>query len=283
MHTHVNSVGLLVCPDTALNFSYPAHIPRACIDALPAQPGIYFFRDTEGTAIYIGKSVNIRHRVMSHLRTPGEAQMLGRTAHIDFELTGGEIGALLREAQLVKEQQPVFNRKLRRFREMCSLSLAGAAPEVVFAREVDFARTDGLYGLFASRKAALEMLRDVAQTAGLCSALTGLEKSSPGRPCFARQLSRCRGACVGEENAALHAARVQAALAPLHITRWPYEGPVAIVEESHGVRRKHLVDGWCYLGERKPRSKAKAGRFDMDVYQILLRPLLEGNLQVEPA
>jgi excinuclease Cho len=283
MHTHVNSVGLLVCPDTALNFSYPTHIPRSCIDALPAQPGIYFFRDAEGTAIYIGKSVNIRHRVMSHLRTPAEAQMLGRTAHIDFELTGGEIGALLREAQVVREQQPVFNQKLRRFREMCSLSLGGTAPEVVFAREVDFARTDGLYGLFASRKAALEMLRDVAQTAGLCSAMTGLERHAPGRPCFARQLARCKGACVGEERIEQHARRVQAALAPLRITRWPYEGAIAIVEESHGVRRRHLVDGWCYLGERKPRGKPKAARFDMDVYQILLRPLLEGNLQVEHA
>ena len=283
MHTHVNSVGLLVCPDTALTFSYPAHIPRACIDALPAQPGVYLFRDAEGTAIYIGKSVNIRHRVMSHLRTPAEAQMLGRTAHIDFELTGGEIGALLREAQMVREQQPVFNQKLRRFREMCSLSLAGAAPEVVFAREVDFARTEGLYGLFASRRAALETLRDVAQAASLCAAMTGLEKFSPGRPCFARQLARCKGACVGEESVGQHTQRVQAALAPLRITRWPYEGAVAIVEEAHGVRRRHLVDGWCYLGERKPRSKPKAARFDMDVYQILLRPLLEGNLQVEHA
>jgi excinuclease Cho len=281
MHTHVNSVGLLVCPDPALNFSYPAHIPRACIDALPPQPGVYIFRDGAGAAIYIGKSVNIRHRVMSHLRTPAEAQMLGRTAHIDFELTGGEIGALLRESQLVKESQPVFNQKLRRLREMCSLRLEEGRPEVVFASDVDFARTEGLFGLFGSKKAALEMLREVAQTAGLCSAMTGLEKTAPGRPCFAHQLSRCRGACVGEESAAQHGARVAAALAPLRVTPWPYPGAVAIVESSHGVRRRHLVDGWCYLGERKPRGRAKPARFDMDVYQILLKPVLDGTLTIE--
>lgn len=88
---------------------------------------------------------------------------------------------------------------------------------------------------------------------------------------------------VGEESTAQHTARLHAALAPLHITRWPYEGAIAIVEESHGLRRRHLVDGWCYLGDRKPRGKARIARFDVDVYQILLRPLLEGNLRVEAA
>ncbi|UMR28633.1 hypothetical protein MJ904_15955 [Massilia sp. MB5] len=213
MRTHVNSVGLLVCSDPVLQFSYPAHIPRGCIDALPPLPGVYFFRAADGTPIYIGKSINIRLRVLSHLRTAEESQMLARTAAIDFERTGGEIGALLREAQLVRQHQPVFNQKLRRFREMCSLSLDGPAPEVVFANEVDFAVTDGLYGLFGSRRAALEALRELVERHGLCPAVTGLEKVVKGRSCFARQIARCRGACTGEEGARR--------MLPVCARRWP--------------------------------------------------------------
>ena len=130
MRTHVSSTGLLIRSDPALSFAYPTHIDRACLDALPSQPGVYIFRDGEGAALYIGKSVNIRTRVLSHLRTREEGQMLARTRHIDFELCGGEIGALLRESQLIKQLQPVFNQKLRRLREMCSLRLTGGRPEV---------------------------------------------------------------------------------------------------------------------------------------------------------
>ncbi|GGC01479.1 endonuclease [Pseudoduganella buxea] len=288
MHTHVTSVGLLVCTDPALNFSYPDHIPRACLDALPPQPGIYIFRDEAGIPVYIGKSVNIRHRVLSHLRTAGEAQMLARTRHIDHERTGGEIGALLREAQLIKQHQPVFNVKLRRTREMCSIRIDGSSPQVVFARELDFGRTEGLFGLFQTPKAAQETLRELAQSAGLCAVLTGLEKGTPGRPCFARQIKRCHGACTGEESPAAHAARMLAALAPLKVAPWPYPGPIAIVEKSDGLRQRALVDNWCYLGTSTSLGKGRAAvkakapaRFDVDVYRILAKPLLRGELTVE--
>jgi excinuclease Cho len=281
MRTHVNSVGLLIRADPALLFAYPSHIPRDCIDALPQQPGIYIFRDEAATPIYIGKSVNLRHRVMSHLRTPEEAQMLARTRHIDFERTGGELGALLREAMLIREHQPVFNVKLRRTREICSIAIRDHRPEIVFAREVDFGRTDGLFGLFGTKKAAQETLKNLVQTANLCSVMTGLEKGSPGRPCFARQIARCHGACTGEESAAGHAARLQAALGPMLVRRWPYDGPIAIVEESDGLRQKQLIDNWCYLGTGKLKKKRPAARFDLAVYQILARRLLAGELAVE--
>lgn len=281
MGTHVNSVGLLVRADPALLFTYPAHIPRDCIDALPQQPGVYIFRDESAAPIYIGKSVNVRHRVLSHLRTPDEAQMLARTRHIDFERTGGELGALLREAMLIREHQPVFNVKLRQQREICSIVIREHRPDIVFAKEVDFGKSDGLFGLFGTKKAAQETLKNVVQAANLCSVLTGVEKGNPGRPCFARQIARCRGACTGDESAAEHGARLLAALAPMQVRRWPYDGPIAIVEESAGLRQKLLVDNWCYLGTGKLAKKRAAARFDLAVYQILARPLLAGGLDVE--
>lgn len=88
--------------------------------------------------LYIGKSVNIRSRVMSHLRTPDEASMLRQSRRITWIETAGELGALLLEARLIKEQQPLFNKRLRRNRQLCSLQVNAGKPQVVYAREVDF-------------------------------------------------------------------------------------------------------------------------------------------------
>ncbi|MCB5392478.1 hypothetical protein LIP47_17190, partial [Eggerthella lenta] len=67
--------------------------------------------------LYIGKSINIRSRVLSHLRTQDEAAMLRQSRRISWICTAGEIGALLLEARLIKEQQPLFNKRLRRNRQ----------------------------------------------------------------------------------------------------------------------------------------------------------------------
>ena len=75
MQSRITSAGLIVRRDAAEAFVYPDHIDRASIDALPSKPGIYIFWDENDKPLYIGKSVNIRSRVLSHLRTPEEARM----------------------------------------------------------------------------------------------------------------------------------------------------------------------------------------------------------------
>ena len=187
--------------------------------------------------------------------------------------------------------QPLHNKKLRRQREMCALYLEnepGATPQIVYARDHDFAKTENLYGLFATRKAALERLRMIVETDKLCAALTGLETITTGRACFARQIARCLGACVGAETVQAHHLRLKAALEEMRVVVWPYEGPVGIVEECDGWRQIHLVDHWFYLGsvdysKRKKQLKRPVKHsFDIDTYKILVRPLLCGELRVEP-
>ncbi|HTN66047.1 MAG TPA: GIY-YIG nuclease family protein, partial [Burkholderiaceae bacterium] len=147
---------MLIGPEPADLFEYPTHIDRDSLAALPSRPGIYIFRDEAGAPLYIGKSVNIRSRVLSHLRTPQEARLLKQSRTVEFRRTAGEIGALLLESRLIKELQPLHNKKLRRTRDMCTLRLGSdGAPEIAYARELDFSTTEGLYGLFATRRAAL--------------------------------------------------------------------------------------------------------------------------------
>ncbi len=125
--------------------------------------------------------------------------MLRQARRISWICTAGEMGALLLEARLIKEQQPLFNKRLRRNRQLCSLQLSEQKIEVVSARSVDFSHEPNLFGLFANRRAALQSLQNLADEQKLCYGLLGLEPVSRGRACFRFALKRCAGACCGQE------------------------------------------------------------------------------------
>ena len=174
--------------------------------ALPRSAGVYIFRGEGTLPLYIGKSVDIRSRVLSHLRTPDEANMLAQTKRIDFIETAGEIGALLLEAQMIKTHSPLFNIRLRRLRNLNSIRLQqtaqGLSPEIVNNKDLAFGQVDGIYGLFNSQRAAQEKLRELAKEHSLCHALLGLEKLSQ-RGCFGRQIKTCHGPAWGKRTAPL--------------------------------------------------------------------------------
>ena len=99
-------------------YEYPQHL-RAAIEDAPTGAGVYVFHgETGDLPLYIGKSVNIRARLLSHLRNADEARLLRQTQRISYTRTAGEIGALLLEAQMIKQQHPLFNQKLRRNRQL---------------------------------------------------------------------------------------------------------------------------------------------------------------------
>lgn len=271
--------------DPTLGYTYPERL-REHVAALPSAPGIYIFHGKTGDLpLYIGKSINIRSRVMSHLRTADEARMLRQTESISCIRTTGEIGALLLEARLIKEQQPLFNQKLRRTRQMCSLRLQGDIPEIVYSNQIDFSKTAELYGLFASRHAATEALRDIADEHKLCLTQLGLEKTASGRPCFRAMLNRCAGACHGQETQEAHQHRLRQSLAHLRVICWPYPGAIGLIERHEEETQIHVVKNWFYFGSVQTLEQARnmahpLVNFDSDGYKILCRPLLSGQAEV---
>ncbi|WP_119156936.1 excinuclease Cho [Caldimonas tepidiphila] len=273
--------------EQARSHEYPDHLREAAA-ALPAAPGVYVFHGEEGDLpLYIGKSVNLRARVLSHLRNPDEARMLRQTRRISHVRTAGEIGALLLEARLIKQQHPLLNQKLRRNRQLCSLRLREGVPEVVYSKDIDFATEPQLYGLYASRHAALEALRALADAQRLCYGVLGLEKLAPGRACFRAMLRQCAGACRGDESRQDHQARLLGSLEALRVACWPYAGAVGLVERDGAERQIHVVRNWCYLGSVADEAQARAldtvaAGFDADGYKILCRPILGGTAEIIP-
>lgn len=268
--------------EAAAIYEYPEHL-RPWLEALPKLPGVYQFHgESETLPLYIGKSVNIRSRVLSHLRTADEASMLRQARRISWQRTAGELGALLLEARLIKEQQPLFNKRLRRNKQLCSPLLESGKPQVVYAREVDFSHQQHLYGLFANRRAALQALQTIADEHRLCYGILGLEPLSRGRACFRSALGRCAGACCGRERVEDHNLRLLAQMSKLQLVCWPWAGAVALEERGPDMVQYHIIHNWLWLGAVDSLAQAAklttlpAG-FDHDGYKILCKPLLSGE------
>lgn len=269
--------------DESRVYEYPEHL-RASLEAMPTAPGVYVFHGQDGDLpLYIGKSINLRSRIQQHLRNPEEARMLRQTTHITFTRTAGEIGALLLEAQMIKQQHPLFNQKLRRNRQLCSIRLTDlGSPEVVYSKDIDFAVEPNLYGLFGSRTSALQGLRELADEHHLCYGALGLEKIPAGRGCFRAMLKQCGGVCCGRETAQDHQARLLTALDTLRVNCWPYPGAIGFVERLDGDEpwtQIHVIRNWCYLGSVEHIEQAQmltsvAAGFDADGYKILCKPIL---------
>ena len=273
--------------ESAVEFQYPQHL-REAMDGLPCAPGVYIFHgDSDILPLYIGKSVNIRNRVLSHLRNEEEARMLRQTRRISHIRTAGEIGALLLEASLIKQKQPLYNQKLRRTKQLCSWRLTDAGAEVVYSKDVNFATQNGLFGLFGSKRAALEAMQSLADKNQLCYGQIGLEKLTPNRPCFRFGLRMCAGACCGKESKADHHSRLIQSLEGIQVACWPFPGPIGLVERFEGEYEMHVIAQWCYLGSVTDPKDAnalvsQAAGFDADGYKILCRPILGGSAEVVP-
>jgi excinuclease Cho len=263
-------------------YQYPEHL-RHTLENLPSSSGVYiFYGDDNAFPLYIGKSVNIRSRVMSHFRNPAEAKLLHMTRDIDYVKTIGEVGALLLESDLIKTRRPLFNKRLRTARKLCSIRLEALSASIVFSNEVDFSHSDDLFGLFKTKMSAVEKIRDIADQEKLCYGALGLEKLTKNRACFRYSLGKCAGVCCGKESPQAHQARLREALSALKIRSWPYPGRIAIAEEANGVTDYHVINHWFYLGTVQTLEAAKAfdmavPHFDRDSYKILCKPLFEAD------
>ena len=216
--------------------SLPPQLSPGALDDLPEGPGVYLFYGINALPIYVGKSVNLRDRVRSHFssdyRSANDQRLSTEITRIEVEETAGELGALLREAQLVKSALPLRNHRLRKNRQIVFLRLAdlAAPPEMVPLAEFDPGSTTGMYGPFPAKPRAKVLLQSLAADYGLCWKALGVQQTEGA--CFARQLHRCRGACVGTESMMQHNLRLSDALSEHRFPGWPWDGPIAI-KETH--------------------------------------------------
>ena len=259
----------------------PAYLPPELADELPEGSGVYRFFDADNVLLYIGRSHSLRTRVLGHFTAENsdakEQKKARLVRRIDWLETAGELGAQLLEAQWIKEQQPVFNKRAKRAGVAATLQAVTGARAVRVTAIGDLTPSElaGCFGVFQSDKDGRKALLDIAKAHSLCLKTLGLEEGEGS--CLARALGKCKGACVGSEPLLLHSLRLQLALSSLKLKAWPFSGRVALQE---GRSEYHVFDHWVYLGTARSEEelaeftdKRAHAAFDVDVYRILTRYL----------
>lgn len=260
----------------------PKGIEPELVKNLPEAPGVYVFEDEAGRPLYIGKSINIRKRVLQHFgrdyAESKEFKIAQSIKHIRPHETPGELAALLLESQMVKELQPLYNRQLRRTEKLILARQSKQSGYITLALEeagsIDPDESGEILAVYTRRSKAKQSLNELVKTFSLCPKLMGLEKSSG--PCFLYQLRKCNGACTGREAAESYNQRLLAAFERQRIQSWPFKNAVLLQEKTdtetaHGI----IVDNWCVLGSVtqepycEPRICLNERAFDLDTYKIL--------------
>lgn len=198
----------------------PPNLPASELEKVPTGAGVYYFYDGDDEILYVGKSINIKKRVLSHFHPKEKKKWaeLWKAVHsISYEETGSELVALLLESQEIKKLQPPIN----------------SAQKRPFFPYGVYESTDenGYINLALKRKKKLEgeplveirsyfegkrLLLRQAKKHELCQCLLGLHKIKGN--CFQYQIKNCKGTKMGLETAEEYNARVNKAKQALGMT-----------------------------------------------------------------
>ncbi|MDB4937038.1 MAG: Excinuclease subunit [Labilithrix sp.] len=177
------------------------------LDALPASPGVYLFKDKKGSVVYVGKAKSLRSRVRSYFQEGTSDNryfipILQKTlGDLDTIVTGSEKEAAILENNLIKEYRPRYNIKLRDDKDYISLKLDVTQdwPRLWVVRRpsADPAGRIRYFGPYHSATAARRTLHLVNKHFQLRTC-TDTEMRSRKRPCLQHQIKRCPAPCVLE-------------------------------------------------------------------------------------
>ena len=175
------------------------NLQSSTIKKLPDDTGVYYLYNQQGDIIYIGKSKNIRTRILSHFnneKTGRALKMMDETYDISYELTGSDLIAQLLESDEIKNHKPKYNRRQRRKSNHYGIySSINAFGYICF--RVDKIGEEVPLIAFNLAKEARERLYHLSEEYELCQKLCGLYETAGA--CFYYQLKQCKGACVQKE------------------------------------------------------------------------------------
>lgn len=268
----------------------PSNLSEKDLENIPEAPGVYTFYGDDNTVLYIGKSINLKERIMSHFSndhlSSTDMKISRQIKSIEITETAGELGALLLESTLIKKNQPIFNRLLRDAKKMIVLiktkdknGYSTIKEDILDNIEID--KISSILGIFKSAKQAKEFLYTVAKEYKLCPKILGLDKTK--KLCFYYHLGQCLGACGKLEFNLKYNLRFDEAFYKSKIKQWNFETPI-LIKEKGSREELHIVDKWCYLGSLKHESETLKEviheyRFDVDTYKILARYILNPKNQ----
>ena len=261
----------------------PPNLDLNELETIENVPGVYIFKDETHQPVYVGKSVTLKKRVLSHFQStsPKELKISQQVYHVETIPTGSELAALLLESKLIKELMPLYNRMLRRVSTYAMLVKnehdGYSNLSVVSGNVNNDTDLDTIYGVYASRMKAKQEIIELTRTYQLCPKLMGIEKGKGA--CFSYSLGRCKGACIGKEAPASYNLRFETALERSKLSQWPFSGPIVVPVNEAGetvvinnwiVQRYNDEDGNQLIVDAEPT-------FELDEYKIIRRFIKENR------
>lgn len=179
--------------------------PGNILITIPRRMGVYFLKDSNDRIIYIGKAVDLRSRVRSHLTpVPGlsrAARIAAGTSSVDYIACETEVEALILEQNLIKEHRPRYNVDLKDDKRYPFLKLTNEPyPRLFKTRDVE---GDGAYyfGPYTSVAAMEGMLESILSIFPLRTCSFDIPFTDPeSRECLEYHIGRCGAPCTGRMN-----------------------------------------------------------------------------------
>ncbi len=250
---------------------------------LPRRPGVYLFRDAEGSIIYVGKARSLRDRVRSYFGAAGnrsykERELSRRVAGIETFVVESDAEALLLESNLIKEHAPRFNIRLRDDKTFpyVKVTLNEPFPRILVTRrlERDGARYFGPFTDVAAMRRALRLVRRLFTVRSCHYDLPG---DAPHRPCLDYHIHRCKAPCVGYQDQADYREMIDRILAILsgdigglkRDVRQEMEHAAQRLDFERAAELRDVLRGLGTLERRQTSIDFRGG--DRDVFGVAIR------------
>lgn len=185
------------------------------ISKLPAKPGVYFFKNSKGETIYIGKAINLKNRVKSYFQRinqllPFTQKMVSEIKNIEIKVLHSEFEALLIEAKLINDQQPYYNIRSKDDKRFLMIAVScDPYPRIYTVR-----RRQSLWRHEAGKKVAEEVyfgpfpsssdvkmvLKTIRRIFPYCTCINAKRakmNAKNAKACMYYHLGLCPGCCIG--------------------------------------------------------------------------------------
>jgi excinuclease ABC subunit C len=171
------------------------------IDRLPAEPGVYIYKNDRGKIIYVGKARSLRQRVRSYFQEsrpqdPKTQRLISEVADLEYIVTDNEVEALILESTLVKKNQPRYNINLKDDKSFPYLKITvnEPYPRIFITRRIKKDRAM-YFGPFLPASYARRTIKLINKYFKLRTCNLEIDGMAP-RPCLDYQMKRCLGPCV---------------------------------------------------------------------------------------
>lgn len=167
---------------------------------IPRTPGVYLFRASDNTVLYVGKATSLRSRVASYFTgkdSRGEriVRMVEESAFVEVESTDSVLEAVILESNLIKQYQPKYNVDLKDDKSFSFFVITKEEfPRILIVRQTNLHEVESkrIYGPYTSKQnmeIVLKILRRIFPFHSL--------RQSTEKGCLHFQIGLCPGPYAG--------------------------------------------------------------------------------------